>query len=172
MGKLFTLDSATKSTIQDALDDIIAEFGKDCRLVYEGKWAACVNCLIDATSGKSTNRWRTGGPVPFQIGVCPQCKGTGRRAEEVSESVRFKVEWEPKNFEYPVEGLDLRVPHSVCQIKGYLSDLPKVNRCDHIIIQTPIEGIIQARFKLYGEPISPGNIIQGRYFVAALKQLG
>lgn len=109
--------------------------------------------------------------MPFASGTsCPLCQGQGQRADEVAEVVRFKVEWEPRKFWYLVPNLNIRSAHSVCQTKGYMADLPKVNQCDHMIVQLPIEGFIQAKFHLIGAPISPGNIIQGRYWVATWEQ--
>ncbi len=172
MGKLFTIDAATKATITDALDDIISEFGKDCRLVYPARWVRCENCLWDAASGRSTNHWRSGGPLPFNGGPCPLCKGNGQKAQETSEVVRFKCEWDPRKFLYPVPGVDLRVRYSVCETKGYMTDLPRVTRCDHMVVQAPVEGIVRSKMKLASDPISPGNIIQGRYWVAKWEAKG
>ncbi len=172
MGQLFSLDEATRATITQALDDIISEFGKQCRLVYLPRWQHCDNCVFDPIGQKSANRFRTGGPLPFPNGTtCPLCNGTGgHRSGEASEVVQLKVEWEPRKFWYPVPGLDIRVNHSVCQSKGLVDVLPKVQQCDHMVVQLPIQGTIEARFRLLGQPIMPGNIIQGRYFVATWEQ--
>lgn len=168
MGKLFTIDPATRSVITDALDDIITEFGKDCRLVYPPRWVPCANCVNDPVGKKSANRWKTGGPIRFQAGgICPSCNGSGGfSANEEFEVLQLKVEWNVGKFWLPVPGAKLRTPHSVCQTKGYLSDLPKIVQADHLVLQLPIEGLLLAKFVLSGTPTSPGNIIQDRYFVA------
>lgn len=172
MGELFTIDAATKGTITSALDDIITEFGKRCRLVYPARWTPCDNCLQDPVSRKSNNRWRSGGPVPFRMGVCPACSGEGGHAEESSEEVVMKVEWSAKKFWVPVPSLDIRVPYSVCQTKYLITLNKKVARCDHMVVQLPIEHAIPTRFKLFGSPTSPGNIIQDRYCVATWESKG
>jgi hypothetical protein len=41
-----------------------------------------------------------------------------------------------------------------------------------MIMDTPVEGIRQYIYELHGEPIFPGNIIQGRYFFAIWKRIG
>jgi hypothetical protein len=167
MGKIFTLDADVKSIIQDAIDDLIGELGKDCRLVYPPKMTYCVNCASDPIGHKPSNRWKTGGPVHFPMGsLCPMCNGEGRRAEEVTEVIKLLCEWDPKKFVFPVPSLDVRTPFSVVQVKGFLTDLPKVLRCDHMVLQIPIEGIIRKTYKLSGEPGDYSNIVQGRYFVA------
>ncbi len=167
MGKIFSLDADVKGIITDALDDLISELGKDCRIVYPPKMVLCANCVSDPIGHKPSNRWKTGGPTQFSLGsLCPMCNGDGRRAEEVTEILRFLCEWDPKRFFKPLRNLDVRLPMGICQTKGYLADLPKVLRCDHMVLQVPIEGTLRLTYKLSGEPGDYSNIIQGRYFVA------
>jgi hypothetical protein len=171
MGKLFSLDADTKSVIQDALDDLITEFGKDCRLVYPPRMRACSNC--PRVGGQPTSIWRTGEPQPFTASVCPLCGGTGKIADEKTETIHLSLQWDPKKFWRPLAAeINLRLPFSVCQTKGYLTDLPKLKMCDHVILQTPVEGIVRKKFKLLGEPGDPSNIIQNRYCVATWEQVG
>lgn len=167
MGKLFTLSAGVKSIISTALDDLITELGKNCLLVYPPRWGPCANCVVDPIGKKSTNRWKTGGPMPFAAGTnCPLCQGDGKFAQENSEVIQFLCAWEPKQFFYPIPNLDIRVPYGFVQTKGYLKDLPKVQRADHLIFQVAIDGIQRAKYTLFGEPGDRSNIIQGRYFTA------
>ncbi len=173
MGKIFDIDAATRATITDALDDIISVFGKKCRLVYPARWVACANCLPDPVGKKSSNVWRTGGPVPFSAGsICPQCQGKGQRAEEVSEEILLKIEWDPKKFWRPISNANVRSPASFCQTKGYVSDYPRLKRAEFLFIQLPIEPYVHVRMSLAGEPISPGNIVQDRYLIADWESKG
>ncbi len=173
MGTIFTLDAALKATITTALDDLITELGKDCRLVYPPRWNACVNCVYDPVGNKSSNHWLSGGPLPFSNGsTCPLCDGVGRRAEEITEDTKFLCAWEPRKFFYPIKSLDIRAPFSIVQTKGYISpDLPKVLRAEHMVFQTGIEGVLRKKYKLMGQPGDQSNIIQGRYFVATWEQM-
>lgn len=173
MGTLFTLDDSTKSIVRDALDDLITEFGKVCRLVYPGKMTACGNCTYDNIGKKSSNHWRSGGPIPFAHGTtCPLCAGVGRHYSEVTEDITLLCEWDQKKFVSPIPGLDIRSPYSLLQTKGFLSDIPKVMRADHLILQVPIEGLVRKRFRRLGEPGDASNIVQGRYFVCLWEQSG
>jgi hypothetical protein len=166
MGKLFTLDDETKALVRDAFDDVLAEFGKPCLLVYPPRWKNCVNCVL--TPGAPTsNRWKTGGPMPFPNGsACPMCNGEGRRAEEVTEQITLLCAWEPRSFFYPVPGIELRAPYSVLQTKCFMSDAPKLMRADHLVFQVPVEGVARKKFKLEGAPGDASNIIQSRYCVS------
>lgn len=172
MGKLFTIDDGTRAVITDALDDIITEFGKMHRIVYPPRWVSCNNCHADPIGKKSTNKWKTGGPLPFDRGaICPMCNGNGgHHVEEVTEEIQLKVEWSPAKFWHPVPGVPIRAPYSVCQTKGYMSDFHKLVQADHLVLQLPVEPIVRAKFYLSGSPISPGNIIQDRYLVATWEQ--
>lgn len=172
MGKIFTLGADVKSIIQDAVDDVITELGKNCLLVYPPKMVLCSNCTSSPIGHKPSNVWKSGGPIQFGQGsLCPMCDGDGRRAEEASETIKFLCEWDVKKFFRPIHGIDLRIPRGVLQIKGFLTDLPKVVRCDHMILETAIDGILRAKYRLSGEPGDYSNIIQGRYFVAIWERI-
>jgi hypothetical protein len=171
MGTLFSL-GAVKPTVRQALDDLITELGKACRLVYPPRWVPCGDCIFDAVGNKSSNIWRTGGPVPFGAGTtCPLCNGAGKSSQEVSEVVTMLCAWDPRDFYVPVPRLDLRVPNGFIQTKGYLTDAPKMSRADHAIFELPLENSLRQTFKLAGEPVDVSNIIQGRYCVATWKRV-
>lgn len=167
MGVLFTLDTATKAVIQQGLDDLITELGKDCLIVYPPLRVNCVNCVKDPIGNKSSNVWKTGGPLPFPNGgICPMCNGSFTVAKENSETLHLLCAWEPRNFFYPIRNLDLKVPFGTIQTKGYMSDLPKIKRANYLVFELPIVPIIRQTYVLSGEPGDQSNIIQNRYFVA------
>ena len=115
----------------------------------------------------------TGGPVPFPVGTaCPMCNGAGRRAEEVTETVVFLIAWQPKDFFMPFPS-QVQVPDGLIQVKGFVSpDLPKILRADTVVVDVTNENYLRQRYRKKGEPGIPGNIIQGRYFVANLERAG
>lgn len=174
---LFTiLDSETKAVITDALDSLLANtsaggLGQTCLLVYPPKLTPCENCVYDPVTNRSSNRPRSGAPVPFLPGAsCPMCGGRGKNEEEVSEPITLKCDWDPKKFDRPLSVLDVKVPHAVVQTKGYLADMPKLLKASHLIVNLPIAPYVRQKFVLDGQPGSPGNIIQARYCVAVWKQ--
>lgn len=170
------LDRDTKDIVTSVLDGLLKSgdssqtksgFGKPCRLVYPPRPVACANCVIDPNSGRSTNRPRSGAAVPFASGQpCPLCSGSGKRETENYDDIVLKCDWEMKKFLLPVPDLQLRVPYSVVQTKGFMSDVPKVMKAAYLLVNTPISGVLRQKYKLLGEPGDPSNIIQGRYFVA------
>jgi hypothetical protein len=174
MGKIFKLDQDVRAVVQTVFDDMICEFGKDCRIVYPPRWIACANCIFDQQKALSSNRWKTGGPMPFPSGAtCPLCNGKGRAAEEVSEVLHLLCSWQEKRFAKTVPNLtEVRLPYGLLSTKGYLVDMPKLQRCDHLIVQIPIEAYGVGQYHLIGEPGDRNNIIQGRYCVALWERFG
>jgi hypothetical protein len=176
VGQIFSLDVDIKATVQAVLDDLLVDnasggFGKQCLLVYPPRLVACPNCLWDSVTNRSSNRPRSGAPIPFAPGgICPMCNAKGRSEQEVSENIVFKCTWDPKAFTYPLQNLDLTVPNSVVETKGYLTDLPKVMKASYIVVNLPMAPFVRQRFKLMGEPGDPSNIVQNRYMVAYWKQ--
>jgi hypothetical protein len=49
--------------------------------------------------------------------------------------------------------------------KGYVTDLPKVVRCDAAIIDVNAD-YVGNKFILKAQPITAGNIVKNRYFTA------
>lgn len=174
MGKLFSIDDEIKSIIQDGLDDLITELGKNCRLVYPStKWESCDNCIYDPIGQKSSNRWRSGGPISFPNGTaCPQCNGQGRRSVVVTEDITLLCELNPLKFVVPIRGVDIRVPNAFLQTKGFLTEANKIKKCDHLLLDIDNETLGNRRYKLKSDPCDISNIIQGRYFVCTWERSG
>lgn len=174
MGKLFDIDAEVKSIIQDGLDDLITNLGKTCRLVYPAtRWEDCSNCIYDPVGHKSSNRWKSGGPIPFPNGTtCPNCNGSYKRPIETTEDILFLCEWEPKKFATPFRGMDIRVPFGMLQTKGFIENWPKVEKCDYMIFDTNLATLGKRIYKLSGEPGDRSNIIQGRYFTCLWERHG
>lgn len=172
MGNIFTLEEATLKIVRDALDDLITEFGKNCRLVYPPKSIDCQNCSIALVGSLQVNRWKTGGPSPFPNGApCPICNGRGKIEQEVSEILELLCTYEPKGFLRPVEGVNIRLKNATLRTKCFLTDAPKLKRCDHIIYQVDTEGIVRNKFRLASDPVDVSSIVKGRYAVAYWEQI-
>lgn len=172
MGTVFTLTDDIKAVVTAGLDDLMTELGKNCTLVYPPKYAACVNCVFDPIGNKSSNRWVTGGPVPFPEGsICPFCGGNGKRADEVTVTIKMLVRAESSQF-WVKAPAGFQVPTGSIQTKGFLTDVQKVLTAREMIVQPELQTIIRYRYTLVGEPLDVGNIIQGRYFVALWQRAG
>jgi len=71
-----------------------------CVLTYEGsKFTPCVNCVYDVIGGKSSGRYRSGGPAPFQNGQpCPVCNSTGKVVLSSTVTKYFMPIWDSKQW--------------------------------------------------------------------------
>jgi hypothetical protein len=165
MARIFEITQSIRDLATAAFSDLLDQLGKPCKLFYPPRMKACSNCIADPIGHKSTNRWLRGGPVEFPFGsICPLCGGQGAIAEEVSETVNLLVTQDVTKFE-KIGISNVNLPDGIIQTKGYLSDLSKILKCDYIIVNTNIQNIITQRYKLFSEPVSPGNISQNVFFI-------
>lgn len=164
------LDDGIKKIAKDAFDSLLQPFAegglaKKCKIVYPPKMSLCNNCEPSPIGNKSSNKYLHGGPIPFPIGsICPACGGNGYIAQEASEDMYFTT----KIIEKPYFqlGIDVNVPDGLLRIKGFIRDLPKLKRADYILHDIDMSGYLNRKYKMYGEPTSKSNIVQGEYFEA------
>ena len=172
MANIFTLDSSIVTIASQAIDDLINQLGKACLLLYPPRAQACNNCIPDPVGRKSSNHWLSGGPMQFPDGsMCPLCNGVGQLMQQHTETITLLCAWEPSKFFVKLPA-SVQLPAGSIQTKGFMVDLPRVLKARSVIIETLIQPIQRYRFDLVGEPVDPGNIVQGRYFVANWKRNG
>lgn len=172
MGQVFTLEEDVIQIMEFAINDLILYLGKNCKIVYPPRMVSCENCEFDPIGNKSKNIYTHGGPISFPFGsICPVCEGAGRlAAEEVSEVVRVIVHWNPKKY-MNTKVDNLRLKNGVISIKGHIIDMPKISMMEYFIPHIEIAGYGDYRFRLSSEPISQGNIVQGKFFTALLDRV-
>lgn len=173
MAAPFEIPADTRTIVAESLKAVYDFLGKRCRLVYPHTWTDCTNCVSHQVGNRSVSHWRSGGPVFFPDGAsCPVCGGQGKRAHESSEEISLVCEWEPKKFILPLPSVDVRVPYGLLQTKGEMVHLPKVVRCDHLVVDLPMESLVRARYHLAGEPFDKHQIAQGKFFTALWERGG
>ena len=158
---------SSHSYIADAL--IEGKTGQNCQLVYPvTKNSVCPNCIYSPRQRKSSNIYKTGGPVPFENHtICPWCGGEGRSSRAVKEIVRLRVYWTAKDWSIfgPVENPDTSV-----MIIGYIHDLPKIEKADRILLNKDLSAYRKWICERTGEAI-PWGLEQDRYFAQMLNRL-
>lgn len=171
---LFELDDETLATVENGIDTLINQLGKDCQIIYEPQKQVCPNCIFDPNANRSTNVYNGVGPKPFQSGKCPVCKGVGflPGSGVMTDVVRFLIDWQPKPWNFVDPNLNVKVPQGLVQTKGFVADMPKVMQAKYIIIDYKNTGLTNNRFILWGEPTIQGNIVKSRYFVARWQRFG
>lgn len=167
MGTIFTLTPAIKAIAQAAIDDLINQLGKTCRLYYPPRQVQCNNCIFNPVGSKSSGVYLDGGPSPFPPGsLCPLCSGKGTISSQTTDLITMLCAWSPKDFFVPTNRSQaIVVPEGRIQTKGFAEDLPKIMQAAYMLIETDIEPRLRCKFKRAGDPIDQSNIIQGRYFV-------
>lgn len=164
MGSIFVLDNQISSPTRQLMDDMINSFSKNCRVVYPPIVTSCPNCQAAPPIDNTINStWLTGGSVMNPIaGICSVCGGKGI-SQQNSDIITGAIYWNPKHFgNLKID--NLRLAKGLLKFDGFLTDLPKIQKCEYLIPDTDNEAYIHYRFRLCEEPISSNNIIKGRYF--------
>ena len=103
-----------QKTYNSMIDLMLADNGltTNCTLVYGiSKKNICPNCIFDSLTGKSSNQYKTNGPIPFEQNIiCTYCYGIGYVGEETSEENTYlAVIWDSKkwiNFNTDIKDTD------------------------------------------------------------------
>lgn len=123
-----------------------------CKLYFGiTKYEACTNCIYDPIGRKSSNRFQTGGPVPFRNGgICPVCSGVGKKPVITTEDINLGIIYNYKDFlgiQTPVNA-----PEGMIQVIANKEATPKLLRAKEIQPSTGISGYADARFERMTEP--------------------
>ena len=98
MAKIFTITDDIRQIAADAIDDLIDQLGKTCRLVYPPTFSSC-SCS-DTIGKKGPHVWGHGGYGPRGGNTgCSLCGGSGQIATEETEEVTLLCNWDIRTFE-------------------------------------------------------------------------
>lgn len=167
----FDIPSAIISEYEWIADEFIdGEFGCPCRLVFPPKFSECDNCVFDLKVGRSSNIYKSGGPISFQNHtICPRCQGRGRLSLPSTSNIRLRVYWEQRSW---IDiGVPIGNPDGIAMTIGYLSDLPALERADRIVLHTDLEDIRKYLVRREGEAV-PHGLSKDRYFIQYVRRIG
>lgn len=154
------ITAAHKQTFKDMINALLEDTALTvpCKLVYENtKLQECPNCLYDSISGRSSNQYQSGGPIPFINGqICPYCAGIGSLSFTNEEQLYLGIikpaffgmaplELESVNF------VDGKI-QSLCNVSYYA----KIKNASYIIIDTNITDLTLNKYIRYRDPIPMG----------------
>lgn len=110
----------------------------------------CPNCIYDPNLKKSSNKYKTGGPVLFGSGkICPYCNGIGFYGEIKTEDAYLAIIWDYKKWINPptnIAGFD-----GMIQTISDKKILYSIRQCkDMTVIVNP--DLSNPTFTLYSEP--------------------
>jgi hypothetical protein len=167
----FVIPSGLIAMYNDGIDAVMTFNGIDVELHYPPKMLPCVNCY--QSNGKSTNVYKTGGPLPFQNGtICPLCDGKGFFAQDNFDTVKMLVYFSPTNFAKGFAQLDLPIaaPGDFIQTKGYMTDFSKIKATDEMRVK-PQPQLNVYRYSRYSDPI-PTGFHSNRYILTLWQRVG
>jgi len=108
------------------------------------------NCNFDAAIGRSSNRYQSGGPIPFSTGVCPYCNGAGKIGTEITSTINLAIIYNYKDW---IDlGIEIRSPNGFVQSLSLLKTLDELKEAKELIVDTDISKYVNQRFERYGEP--------------------
>lgn len=161
-----------KNLFNSCIDELLRanSLSLPCKLIYEGSsFDECENCYIDPVSRKSSNRYKSGGPLQFSNGqICPNCRGLGGTYNESSEVLNLLVLFDYKywlNFNSKIHS-----PDGLVQTISKLEDFPKIQKCQKIIIDTNISNYTESYFERNSEP-QPAGLGSSSYFFTYWKKI-
>jgi hypothetical protein len=142
-----------------------------CRLDYGvTRYDDCSNCIFDPIGRKSSGRYQSGGPVPFQFGSrCPVCNGNGRIGHTETEPINLMVIWDYRswiNFD-----INTQSPAGRVQTMSIMSTLPKLKRARFVTLATDIENHIKHKFQRDSEP-EPCGFGEDNFITVLWKRIG
>lgn len=117
----------------------------------------CPNCVPGSTS-----IYKQGGPIQFNIGVCPYCGGKNFIETTTTESTNLRIYADRSKW---LKVGNLEVDSVDVQIIGKMSDFTKIKQCNYMICYT----FSDWKFKLNSEPFPHG--FGSRQFVAYCKRV-
>lgn len=156
--------------VSDAFID--GEFGTTCTLIYPPSDNECPNCILDLSTGRSSNIYKSGGPIPFtNHTLCPWCGGEGRYSEALTGEIRLRVYFGGMEVNAAMRQFqDLKIADNAAglvYVIGYMHDAPNFSRSDGIII---INKLTRQEIKCArASRILPWGFRRDRYFCCMLK---
>jgi len=161
-----------KNLYKSFIDELLrsGSLSLPCKLIYEGSsFLESINCDIDPISHKSSNMYKTGGPITFADGqICPYCRGIGGSYSENSDTLDLLVIFDYKywiNFNSKIHS-----PDGLVQTISKLEDYPKIKNCNKIIIDTNIQNYTESFYQRNSEP-EPCGFGDSSYFFTYWKKI-
>lgn len=128
----------------------------------------CPNCIYDPGLKKSSNKYKSGGPVPFSLGqLCPYCYGAGWSGEEKKEIVYLAVIADNRKWINPPT--NIAIPDNMIQTISSKNYYDSFRQCKDLTLILS-ETTTNPKYNLYGDP-TPAGLGDNNYIVAMWKNI-
>jgi hypothetical protein len=122
-----------------------------CTLIYSGtKATECINCILNNVSGKSSGKYKAGGPIPFTNGQCPYCYGAGKAISESTEILYLLPIWDSKKW--LLDDKSINIADIAVQTMSKITTYDELARCSKIKIDTALNNFGLPEFTRLGNP--------------------
>lgn len=153
------------------IDQLLSEDGLTTKVTFNygiSKKRVCPNCIFDVNLKKSSNKYKVGGPIAFELGrICPYCNGIGYDTDSKVSTGYLAIIWDYKKWINPPLGV--AQPEGMIQTicdKTYLWD---IRQCQDIDVVYPSSINKPHKFVLYGEP-TPNGLGDNNYIISIWKK--
>jgi len=161
-----------KNLYKSMIDELLrsGSLSLPCKLIYEASFFnKCLNCNYDPISNKSSNTYKSGGPLVFADGqICPYCRGLGGTYDQAYDIRDLLVIFDYKywvNFNSKIHS-----PDGLIQTISKLEDYPKINTCNKLIVDTNIQNYTESYYQRNSEP-QPAGFGESSYFFTYWKKI-
>ena len=161
-----------KALYNNQMDMLLASTGLATEVTFTfgvSKKLLCPNCIFDPNLKKSSNKYKTGGPVSFNLGkICPYCNGIGYYGETNTETGYLAIIWDYRKWINPPANIAISdgMIQAICD-KTYL---PSIRQCKDITVLYPSSNNKKHKFQLFGEP-NPAGLGDNNYLITIWKKV-
>jgi hypothetical protein len=161
-----------KNLYNNQMDMLLANDGLTTEVTFTfgvSKKQLCPNCIFDPNLKKSANKYKSGGPTPFELGkLCPYCNGIGYYGETNTETGYLAIIWDYKKWINPPANISISdgMIQTICD-KTYLSS---IRQCKDITVLYPGSNNKKHKFQLFAEP-NPGGLGDNNYLITLWKKV-
>jgi hypothetical protein len=158
-----------QSVFNQQLDFFLSSAGLStpCLLNLGTNASECPNCIYDNILKKSSNIYKTGGPVNFTRGsICPFCRGSGQQGSAKTVTIQMAILWDYKSW--IIKPINLENPDGFVQSICHKSYTPSILQCsDMTVLNTNQNNPV---FSLFTEP-TPAGLGDQNYIISQWKKI-
>jgi len=145
------IDATFKQLHIDMITEVIRACAVTCTLSFGVTlWTDCANCIFDPIGNKSSNRYQTGGPAAFTVGICPMCAGAGKIPDVQTSTVSLAPIYDYKSW-IPMT-TKVQSPNGFIQTVSLFSTYAELTQAKEVIVDTAIDTTVRSKFERYGKP--------------------
>ena len=137
---------------KQAITEVIRGCKRPCRLIFgDTLFTDCVNCVYDPIGKKSANRYQSGGPMPFGVGICPMCHGSGKIPDEQTENIDLCPIWDHREWIPQLRSV-VKSPLGYVMTMSAITTYSSLKQAKKVIINTDIENYSANTYIRESEP--------------------